>query len=170
MNSPPWVCTCVATSVIRYLLTCIAGKKGPIDNEEVLAQLDATVAHFQTQTFAASTSRTYATHMRAYMSFCNGLNIQPVPISHANIARYVAYLASRLSYNSICQYLNIIRLLHLESGLPNPLEKSWYHKSLMQGCKRALGQVARPKLPITLHLLKQTFLCLDLTLPFDLAF
>lgn len=106
----------------------------------------------------------------ATMSFCNSLNIQPVPVSHVNIARYVAYLAHRLSFNSIRQYLNIIRLLHLEGGLPNPLEDSWYIKSLMQGCKRVLGQTSRPKLPITLDLLKQLFHCLDLSRPFDLAF
>ena len=58
--------------------------------------------------------------MRAYMAFCNMIGVSPVPISQANLARYVAHLATKLSYSSIRQYLNIVRLIHLEGGLPSP--------------------------------------------------
>ncbi len=128
------------------------------------------MALFRSQAFARTTSRTYSTHLRAYVAFCNLLRINPVPISHLNIARYVAYLASRLSYSSIRQYLNIIRILHLEGGLPNPLEASWYLNSLLRGCRRVLGDSCKPKLPMTVDVLRKIFHVLDLRSPFDITF
>ena len=147
----------------------VTGTGAPRDIR-IVAELDKTVALFRSQAFASSTARTYNTHLRAYLSFCNLVNINPVPITHVHIARYVAYLASRLSYNSIRQYLNIIRILHLEGGLPNPLESSWYLQSLLRGCKRVLGGGCKPKLPITIDLLHRIFQVLDLTSPFDIVF
>lgn len=108
--------------------------------------------------------------MRTYMAFCNLMHIAPAPISQAKLARYIAYLASRLSYNSIKQYINIVRLIHIESGLANPLDVSWYIKSLMMGCKRVLGSTSKPKLAMTVDLLQQIFQVLDLTQPFQVVF
>ncbi len=93
-----------------------------------------------------------------------------MPISQVNLARYIAYLASKLAYTSIKQYLNIVRLIHMEGGLPNPLQSSWYLDSLLRGCKRVLGNQCKPKLPMTVPLLERMFHTLDLSSPFDLAF
>lgn len=147
----------------------VAGYEAP-GNPGLLAELDSTVALFRSQAFACTTARTYNTHLRAYLAFCNSININPVPISHVNIARYVAYLASRLSYSSIRQYLNIIRVLHLEGGLPNPLEASWYLQSLLRGCKRVIGDTCKPKLPMTVDLLRKIFNVLDINSHVDIAF
>ena len=58
------------------------------------------------------------TYAHACIALYNLINIAPVHsyISHVNSARYVAFLASRLSYSSIIQYW----ILHLEGGLPTP--------------------------------------------------
>jgi hypothetical protein len=122
------------------------------------------------QTFSDNTNRTYSTHLRAYMTFCRLIKIQPVPISQINLARYIAYLEAKLAFTSIKQYLNIVRLIHLENGLPNPLKSSWYIQSLLSGCKRALGNQCKPKLPMTLTLLEKMFQVLDLASPFHLVF
>ena len=45
-----------------------------------------------------------------------------MPISQVNLARYIVFLASQLSYASMKQYLNIVRIIHLEGGLPNPVD------------------------------------------------
>ena len=108
--------------------------------------------------------------MRTYTKFCQELNIAPLPLSQSDLARYIAYLASRLSYSSIKQYVNIIRIMHLEAGLPSPLGASWHVKSTLMGCKRILGDSPRPKLPITVALLKSLFLKLDLTQPMHVVF
>ena len=127
------------------------------------------MAHYRTHTFATSTARTYKTHLKAYTAFCNLLHIPPLPISQLNLARYIAYLSSRLCYASVKQYLNIVRLLHIESGVANPLG-TWYLDSLLRGCRRVMGNTSKPKLPITVELLKKMFSFLNLTLHVDLTF
>ena len=127
------------------------------------------MAHYRTYTFATSTARTYKTQLKAYTAFCNLLHIPPLPISQLNLARYIAYLSSRLCYTSVKQYLNIVRLLHIESGVANPLG-TWYLDSLLRGCRRVMGNTSKPKLPITVELLKKMFSFLNLTLHVDLTF
>lgn len=46
----------------------------------------------------------------------------PVPATSATIiCRYAAHVAKTLKFNSIKQYLNIVRLFREEWNLPNPL-------------------------------------------------
>ena len=52
-------------------------------------------------------------------------------------------------FSSIQQYLNVIRLLHLESGYDNPLADNWMLKSVLQGIKRVKGNYVAHKEPIT---------------------
>lgn len=103
------------------------------------------------------------------MTFCGLIKIKPTPISEVNLARYIAYLETKLTFSSLKQYLNIVRLIHVENNLPNPL-KSWHIQSLLSGCKRVLGNEVKPKLPMTLSLLEQIFKTIDLCSPFQLVF
>ena len=65
------------------------------------------------------------------------------------IGRYAAYLARRLKYTSFKQYLNILRILHVEVGLPNPLADNWFLQSILKGILRIKGNPPNGKLPIT---------------------
>ena len=103
------------------------------------------------------------------MTFCGQAQINPVPISHRDICCYVAYLSSFLSYNSLRQYLNVIRLLHLDAGFPNPLT-SFSLDFLLRGVKRVLGSPTHPKLPITINLLKGILSTLNLNDSFHRCF
>ena len=105
-----------------------------------------------------------------YLQFCNGIGIIPVPISPANLGRYIAFLASHLCFSSVRQYLNAVRLLHLEAGLPNPLINNWYITSILKGLRRHKGDSTQQKLPITTEILFGILSVLDLNKPFDLAF
>ena len=98
------------------------------------------------------------------------MRIQPVPLSQADLGRYVAFLSRRLCFTSVRQYLNIIRLMHLEAGLQNPLEKNWYVSSILKGVRRVKGDSSVQKLPITPDILKRIFLTLDLHSAFDRTF
>lgn len=140
------------------------------NQKELIQNLDSRVADLRAQAFARTTAKTYSTHLKTYLHFCNLVNISPIPISQLNLARYIAYLTSRLTYTSLKQYLNIVRLLHFEAGLPNPVKSSWLIESLLRGCKRSLGGLTRPKLPITLPILQQIFQTLDLSSPFHIVF
>ena len=98
------------------------------------------------------------------------MRIQPVPLSQADLGHYVAFLSRRLCFTSVRQYLNIVRLMHLEAGLQNPLEKNWYVSSILKGVRRVKGDSSVQKLPITPDILKRIFLTLDLHSAFDRTF
>lgn len=124
---------------------------------------------FRCHTFAESTKKTYQTYLRAYMGYCNQFNIPPVPLSVQNLARYIAFLSVRLQFNSINNYLSIVRLLHQESGVSSPLD-SFYIDSVLKGAKRVLGCGVRKKLPITPTILLKIFSLISLGSSKDLCF
>ena len=132
--------------------------------------LDQEVLFYRGNSFANSTFKTYSVHFTAYSEFCNNLNISLVPISQQDLGRYIAFLSRKLSFSSVRQYLNIVRLLHLEAGLKNPLEDNWYVSSILKGVKRVKGDNQSQKLPITLDILRKIFLSLNLLSSFDRAF
>ena len=76
------------------------------------------------------------------------MNILPVPATDQVVAQYAAYLARRLKSSSIRQYLNIIRILHLECQLPNPCEDSWYLKMTLTGIDKVKGTAVKRKEPM----------------------
>ena len=100
-----------------------------------------------------STQKSYATHRKRYLEFCLQFGYQPVPVSQVVLQRYVAHLARNLKYSSIRQYLNIIRLLHVEQGLPNPLQENQPLTLVLRGVRRTLGDTTARKLPITPQIL-----------------
>ena len=57
-------------------------------------------------------------------AFCRAIGCTLVPATTDILCKYAAMLARSLNYNSVMQYLNIIRILHLEWDLPNP---GWIH-------------------------------------------
>lgn len=97
------------------------------------------------------------------------MSYSPVPATDDVLCRYVAFLAQRLSYSSIAQYLNIIRILHLENGYPNPLQTNFALSCLLRGVRRSLGDSSNRKDPITTTHLLQILSGLDVQKPQDSA-
>ena len=137
---------------------------------QLATSLDDEVLHYRANSFAASTSKTYLTQLSAYLQFCAQMNICTIPLSQENLGRYIAFLSRRLCFSSVRQYLNAVRLVHLEAGMQNPLEKNWYVSSILKGVRRLKGDASIQKLPITLDILKKIFLNLDLHSSFDRTF
>ena len=79
------------------------------------------------------------------------------------------YLARTLKFNSIKQYMNIVRLLHLEWGLPNPLKENFCVNNTLKGIKRHLGDSVTRKQPITPDVLKLILTQLDVSVSLDAA-
>ena len=113
------------------------------------AELDREVSQYRVANFSVSTRKTYQTHLRLYLAFCEVMDIGPVPASEQTIAQYAAYLARRLKPSSVKQYLNIIRTLHLKCGHPHPFKDSWYVKTTLTGIEKAKGCVVHRKTPLT---------------------
>jgi hypothetical protein len=65
----------------------------------------------------------------------------------------MSFLARSLNPASILGYMNVIRILHVESGFENPLQNNWELKLLHRGIARMLGVPPKQKLPITIEIL-----------------
>ena len=125
------------------------------------------MAGYRAATFANSTKRSYLTHQRRYLDFCNRMGVPPVPASSTTIVRYAAFLARHMKPASVRQYLNVIRVLHLESNLPNPLHDNWYVKSTLSGTDRLLGVPVTRRTPVHPLVLTDIYFLLDLDKPLD---
>lgn len=94
----------------------------------------------------------------------------PVPASQETILSYVAFLARTLKPATINCYLNIIRILHLDANLCNPLADNYELLCVKRGVARTLGNIPNPKLGVTPELLMCLFDYLDLESSFDRCF
>ena len=98
------------------------------------------------------------------------MGIRSVPISQLGLGHYIAFLSRRLTFSSVRQYLNAVRLMHLEAGHSNLLDNNWYVTSILKGVKRTKGASVCQKFPITIDILKCIFTKLTLTSSFDRTF
>jgi hypothetical protein len=130
-------------------------------------ELDREVAFYYSNAFSDNTKRTYTTHRNSYINFCAQFGYAAVPASSNTICRYAAFLAKSLKFNSVKQYLNIIRLLHAEWNLPNPLSNDFRLTTMLQGIRRHLGDNVVRKRPITPAMLLAIKSALDFTNSLD---
>ena len=140
---PLSICTCPLRRSSFCLTDSLAGRPSTsferegVSNPGTLPRsLDAEVLQYRANSFAASTSKTYLAQLSTYLKFCTNMNIAPVPLFQENLGRYIAFLSRRLCFSSVKQYLNVVRLVHLEAGFQNPLEKNWYVSSILKGVRR----------------------------------
>jgi hypothetical protein len=71
---------------------------------------------------------------------------------------------------SVKQYLNVIRILHLENGFQNPLQDDYVLNTVLKGVERVKGNDVKRKLPITVDMLLLFFKVLDLKNSQNLTF
>ena len=113
--------------------------------------------------FAETTKRTYRTQMSSYLAFCHYMGYRAVPAAPDTIYRYAAMLARTFKFSSIKQYLNVVRILHLEWGLPDPLCNHYSLTAVLKGIQRALASPVSRKVPVTPPILLRVLSKLDLT-------
>ena len=105
--------------------------------------LDADLRQYRRQAFASSTVATYKSRLRTYLRFCLFFGYPPVPCKPFHLLRYVVYLVRTLSPTSIPCYLNVMHILHLQYGFPNPLEVPLFKNRktlLMRGIMRVKSE------------------------------
>jgi hypothetical protein len=98
------------------------------------------------------------------------MGYNPIPVLSENLYRYVAYLATFLKVTSIKQYLNVVRLLHVECGFANPFMGDVFLKGIIKGLRRVKGDAVNRKLPITLDILCNIQRQLDMSVSQDHCF
>jgi hypothetical protein len=131
--------------------------------------LDSRLSLIRHNVLAKGTQKTYGSYLSKYYSFCTSLGVPPVPISQLNLGRYIAHLSNSLKYNSVVNYLSVIRILHLEAGYDNPLD-TYFIRSTKSGVRRLLGDSSDSKLPITPSILLRLKPLLDFSLSLHRAF
>lgn len=115
--------------------------------------MDNELLRYQQAAYAESSKATYRSQIRAYLRFCIYYNLSPLPASMLTLCRYVAFLARTIKPTSIKQYLNAVRIIHLDLGLDNPLG-AWRLSMICKGIERLKGSPPVQKLPITLDILR----------------
>ena len=125
--------------------------------------LNNQVKFYQSLAFAPNTKKSYKVHRKSYLSFCEFMGVAPVPASSQLLCQYAAFLSNRLKYQSVKQYMNIIRLLHKEWGMPNPCEDNFPLSMTLRGIRRHLGDRVTRKAPITPALLRTILAALDVS-------
>jgi hypothetical protein len=122
---------------------------GADDVAGLLAQASA----YKGAAFAVSTVKTYKSQTTAFLKFCLHYGLQSLPASQDTLCAYLSFLSRSLSPSSIKGYLNAVRLLHIESGLPNPLSQNWEISMIQKGISRLMGAPPKQTLPMTIPML-----------------
>ena len=134
------------------------------------ALIDAEMSSYRQATYAESTKKTYLSQLRVYVRFCLYFGYKIVPCSTESLVRYVIFLARNHVPSSVTQYLNVIRLIHLENGFENPMKDNHILSTVIRGIARVKGVPPKRKLPITPELLIAFYNLLDMSLLEDLVF
>ena len=133
-----------------------------VDLSYLEASIDQDVLNYLKKTYAPSAQLTYHTHRDTHLRFCSTMGYNPVPATTTVLCHYASFLSRTLKYTSVGQYMNIVRLLHLELGLQNQLVNSFKIEYVLKGIRRDLGDTPTRKLPIDPSLLLKILSKLDL--------
>jgi integrase len=151
------------TYVLLYILAFAGVLAGSLQE----LKLEASV--YKQATYADSTKKTYRSQIKSFYTFCLKYGLIPIPASQETLCLYMTFLVRSLSANSIPGYMNVIRIIHMEAGYANPLDKNWELKLLHRGITRLIGVPPKQKLPISVEILLKISRTLS-NLPSDIAF
>ena len=128
------------------------GRHHPCLADPILSQLRDRCQYLG---IAPSTRRVYQSGIKALYSFnfCEKFKIQPLPVASLTLQFFCVDVSSHASYKTLKVYLAAIRLLHLEHGLDDPTNDHLLHL-VCRGIRRLQGDHTRPRLPITINLLR----------------
>ena len=135
-----------------------------------ITNLLSEVRFYTSKSLAESTKASYRTHLRSYLRFCLHYGFDPIPATQTSLSCYVAFLARSLKPTSINSYLNVIRILHQDAGMPNPLEGNFQIINLKRGISRELGTPPKQMSPITCEVLLAVRRCIRLDNGKDISF
>ena len=131
--------------LLVFVIYCVFLK---MDSATFLEDLDQECSHYANNALAPSTSKAYKGQRVVYESFCARAGIHLAPISSVNLCRYVAFLARSKKFVTVRQYLNVVRIIHLELGFPNPLVDNFKLDQVLRGIKRTQNNQVNRKRPI----------------------
>ena len=78
----------------------------------------------------------WPTQLKVFLRFCPFFGYLVIPGATQTIVRYCVFLARNHTASNVGQYFNVIRILHLGNGSPNPLENNFAVHSILRGIDR----------------------------------
>ena len=120
--------------------------------------LEQQLDRFLQEGFSAATRKVYRSGINRYLAFASEFQLPATPITHENLALFVAFLgAQNLSVSTIESYLSALLYLKLmqDPTCANPSCMSPYLKVLLRGIKRVNSRTGGTiRLPITAQLMR----------------
>ena len=121
--------------------------------------LEQQLDRFLQEGFSAATRKVYRSGINRYLAFASEFQLPATPITHENLALFVAFLgAQNLSVSTIESYLSALLYLKLmqDPTCANPSCMSPYLKVLLRGIKRVNSRTGGTiRLPITAQLMRR---------------
>ena len=141
-------------AIFHQLAPLAALRETPAPPPASLERIKGEFNYLQSNAITYSSWNTYNQGQLSYTSFYREFNINPYPLNEYILRLFATYLAQHLSYATICTYLSLKRLQHLELGFRSTPEMPLL-RLLLRGMNREMGARPKPKRqPITLPLLK----------------
>ena len=109
--------------------------------------------------YADTTKVTRSVQVRAYQEFCEifAEELSPYPCSSSQVCLYMSYLARRMCYNSIRQYLSALNN-HLKDVGSSPIDYTNHRvKKCLKGIRRILGDATKQAAPLLPKHLRRIF-------------
>ena len=122
-------------------------------------QLEENVSWYLGKALAPSTTRSYASGQRRFLTFCQDSQVEPSPLVEHTLCMFCAHLAREgLSHQTIKSDLSAIRHCHIMEGKGDPFIANAFPllQYVLRGIKRSPANPSRqPRLPITPAVLLQ---------------
>lgn len=106
--------------------------------------------------YAVGTRKNLKTQWKTFFLFCSFYELVPLPCSIENICLYCQFLSRSFnSTDSIRNYVNGVKCLHLYLDLDFPHLNSFYFKLFFKGLKRVNPHEVKSAFPISPNILLQ---------------
>lgn len=102
---------------------------------------------------APSTRRTYRAGIAQFLKFCSQYHLSPLPATPLTLRYFCAHLSTSVKHCTLKVYISALRLFHIENGHSDPT-KDMLLQYVIKGIKRSQLASVRPRLPITVDLLR----------------
>jgi len=115
----------------------------------------AATVYYARCALADNTAKNYESQARSYVVFCLAFGHVPFPVADVALAMYLTFMSLTCKPQSLRVYLSGIRDASLDAGFAwLPIGGRHFVWRTYQGLKNKNGALSKPKLPITLELLR----------------
>lgn len=111
--------------------------------------------HALSNLYSVNSWKTRNSQWNKYFAFCADTALPVFPATVATLCMFISYLSRSLKYNSICNYLSAVKVLHQLHGYNTAPFEDYIVKATIKGFRRILGDCPQGKQPIMLDILQK---------------